>query len=418
MLEFFLKNITFLSLGLFLIMASCSSGQNSHKLQTGLDRLVADEFSEFNGKAVGIICNHTARDKSGNHIVDLFHKNENVKVKAVFAPEHGFRGKESAGSSIDDQVDSKTGIKIYSLYGKIRKPTDEMLNGIDALVYDIQDVGVRFYTYISTMTYCMEAAAENNIPIYVLDRPNPIRGDIVEGAIRKEGYQSFVGMHPIPVRYGLTAGELATLINQENYLDTLKTNLRIIKMQGWKRDLWYDQTNLPWIAPSPNMPDLKTAIVYPGMCFLEGTNLSEGRGTKRPFLLFGAPWLNSDKMTPKLNQLNLAGVSFNKKDFTPIDIPGQATNPKYEDEKCGGIRLEITDRNEFRPIRTAIEIIALVQENYPKKFEWKNRWIDLLSGSDQLRKTIDNEKDLDSLIKVWEKQAENFKNSSADYYFY
>jgi len=400
------------------MVASCSTGQNKQQVLTGLDRLVSDDFTKFDGKTVGIVCNHTARNKDGNHIVDLFHKSNKVTVKAIFAPEHGFRGQESAGSSIDDQVDAKTGIKIYSLYGKTRKPTDKMLEGIDALVYDIQDVGVRFYTYISTMTYCMEAAAEKDIPIYILDRPNPIRGDIVEGAIRKNGYESFVGMHPIPVRYGMTVGELATMINQEDFLDTLRADLKIVKMQGWKRDLWYDQTKLPWIAPSPNMPELTTAIVYPGMCFLEGTNLSEGRGTEFPFLLFGAPWLDSDKIVEELNNLNLDGIVFHKKDFTPVDLPGRATNPKYEDKKCGGIKLEITDRNNYRPIRTAVKIIAQIYDHYPEKFEWRKRWIDLLSGSDELRNTISEEKQVDSLLSKWELEAKDFQNLSKKYFLY
>src|SRR6056297_793534 len=222
-------------------------------VQTGLDSVISEKFSRFKGKNIGIVCNHTSRDKAGNHIVDLFH--DNTTVQAIFAPEHGYRGDAAAGAHIEDGKDVKTGIPIYSLYGKTRKPSAKMLENIDVLVYDIQDVGVRFYTYISTMTYCMEAAAEQDIEFVVLDRPNPIRGDRIEGPLLNSEFSSFVGMHEVPIRYGMTAGEYAVFVNEEGLLnETEKVDLTVVEVKGWQRSLWYDETDLQWIAPSPNMP--------------------------------------------------------------------------------------------------------------------------------------------------------------------
>jgi uncharacterized protein YbbC (DUF1343 family) len=414
------SGIAFIFLFLLLALSNCSSEKiEPNRVQTGLDRVVADNFSGFKGKNLGIVCNHTSRDKTGEHIVDLFHKNKSCSVRAIFAPEHGFRGKEAAGSSIEDDMDPRTGIKIYSLYGDTKKPTEKMLENIDMLIYDIQDIGARFYTYISTMTYCMEAAAENDIPIAVFDRPNPIRGNIVEGPILQEDYQSFVGLHPIPIRYGLTPGELAILINKSGYLkNKIKADLSVIKLKGWKRSLWYDQTDLPWIAPSPNIPDLETALVYPGMCLLEGTNLSEGRGTDTPFLLFGAPWISSDTLVSKLNRMDFEGIKFQGQNFKPVDIPGQAHNPKYENQECRGIRLQITDRETYRPVKTAVKILATINNNYPENFQWRKRWIDLLTGSDDLRKNFKNNAAVESLLQDWQTQAQAFEKLSKKYYLY
>ena len=383
---------------------------------SGLDMIAKDNYKIFAGKNIGLICNHTSLDRSGKHIVDLLH--EHLNVMAIFAPEHGFRGDEAAGASIKDGKDSKTGINIFSLYGKTKKPTEEMLKNIDILVYDIQDVGVRFYTYISTMTYCMEAAAENKIEFVVLDRPNPIRGDIIEGPMLNKKFKSFVGMHETPIRYGLTAGEFASFINEESLLnDGVKVKLNIIKASGWKRDLWYDETDLKWIAPSPNMPDLMTAIVYPGMCLLEGTNLSEGRGTNTPFLIFGAPWLDNIRLCQQLEMLNMDGIKFISENFTPIDIKGKAHNPKFENILCNGVRLEITDRNKYLPIETTSKILELIVKNHREKFKWKDRWINLLSGNENLRNYIDNN-NIDELFDRWQSEGVKFKKISKKYFLY
>jgi len=267
----------------------------SAAVQSGLDVLVAQNFAPLANRRLGIVCNHTARDRSGRHLIDLCQQSGVCQITAIFAPEHGFRGTFADGKNIADAVDSLTGAPIYSLYGENLQPTAEMLKNVDLLVYDIQDVGVRFYTYISTLTNVMRAAAENHLPIVVLDRPNPIRGDRIEGPMLEPQFRSFVGPHPIPIRYGLTAGELARLINGEHWLgDTLRAELTVIKMQNWRRAMWFDETGLPWFPPSPNMPTLLTATVYPGFCFMEGTNLSEGRGTDSPFVQFGAPYFDGE----------------------------------------------------------------------------------------------------------------------------
>jgi uncharacterized protein YbbC (DUF1343 family) len=401
----------------FALLILMLQGCNEKKIvRSGLDRLKADNFEQFQGKNIGLICNHTSLDGEGNHIVDLFHAKTNVK--AIFAPEHGYRGNEAAGATIEDGKDAKTGIDIYSLYGETRKPTPEMLDSIDVLVYDILDVGVRFYTYISTMTYCMEAAAEQGIDFVVLDRPNPIRGDIVAGPELEEEFKSFVGMHQTPVRYGLTAGEFATYINEEGLLEQgIKVNLQVVAAENWHRNQWYDETGLEWIAPSPNIPNLTTALVYPGMCLLEGTNMSEGRGTDTPFLLFGAPWLNNEKVVSELTALNLAGISFHCENFTPKDIPGKAYNPKLENQLCKGIKLTITNRDKDRPIETTALILQTIAAEHPADFQWNERWINLLSGNRNVRKFIDERK-VESLFETWQQNCDRFKKETQKYLLY
>ncbi|MBN2281805.1 MAG: DUF1343 domain-containing protein [Candidatus Marinimicrobia bacterium] len=398
----------------YLLISLIGLTQAKTGVDCGLDGVIKNDFVEFSGKNVGLVCNHTSLDQSGNHIIDLFFEKANLKV--VFAPEHGLRGDEAAGGHINDGIDDRTGVPIVSLYGKTRKPTPEMLRNLDVLVYDIQDVGVRFYTYISTMAYCMEAAAENNIPFVVLDRPNPVRGDMVEGGILEKGFNSFVGMHEVPVRYGLTAGEYAQLINGEGYLrDGIRVQLSVVKMKGWQRHHWYDETGLTWVAPSPNIPNLETAIVYPGMCLLEGTNLSEGRGTETPFLLFGAPWLDSQKICSLMD--NTKGVAFTCTTFTPREIKGKATNPKFRDEPCQGILMKVTDRNDYRPVETTVLLLQKIAEIHPKEFQWNEPWIDKLSGNSDLRKSID-EKNVKQLLSLWRLANERFIDMAQKYFLY
>jgi uncharacterized protein YbbC (DUF1343 family) len=269
-------------------------------VETGLDR--AGEYRQvFRGKRLGIITNHTAYDSQGRFVVDVLRGMAGVTVSALFSPEHGLWGKEQAGENIKGQTDPVYHLPVYSLYGQTRKPTSEMLRGIDVLVFDIQDIGARFYTYISTMSLAMEAAAENGKRFVVLDRPNLINGSCVEGNVLDAAMASFVGMHPVPVRHGMTAGELATMFNERGWLaGRVRADLVVIPMEGWRRAMWYDRTGLRFIKPSPNMPDLETAAVYPGLCLLEGTNVSEGRGTDRPFRQFGAPWIDSQDLTRRI----------------------------------------------------------------------------------------------------------------------
>lgn len=393
--------------------------EKTYNVKTGLDIITESDFNVFKGKRLGVICNHTSRDRDGKHIVDLINESNNCEITAIFAPEHGYRGLYANGKEIKDEIDPLTGAKIYSLYGKTRKPTKDMLKDVDVLVYDIQDVGARFYTYISTMSYVMEAAAENKIPFFVLDRPNPIRGDIIEGPILNPKYKSFVGMHTIPIRYGLTVGELAIMINGEHYLTNgVKADLHVIKLTNWKREIWYDDTDLDWVSPSPNITNLETAIVYPGFCLFEGTNISEGRGTEKPFLTIGAPWINERDLTDTLNSLNLKGVKFEPIEFYPVDIPNKAYNPKYKNENCGGVRINLTDRDNFEAVKVAVTVLYTIKQMYPENFQWNEDWIDKLYGSDKLRKTLDSENSLEELFKGWGKDISKFRRISNKYKLY
>jgi uncharacterized protein YbbC (DUF1343 family) len=262
-----------------------------------------------------------------------------------------------------------------------------MLEGIDLILYDIQDIGARFYTYITTLGLVMESAGELGISVIVLNRPNPIRGDIIEGPILKLDYQTFVGYYPIPIRYGGTVGDLAYEIIEEKWISPLP-ELVIIDMEGWKKSLWFDETDLPWVKPSPNIPDLETAIIYPGMCIIEGTNLSEGRGTKNPFKQIGAPWVDGKLLSQKLNKYKLPGVVFKPALFTPISIPGMSTYPKFQDEKCSGIEIVIIDRNNYNSVNTGIITLFTLYSMYSENIAFKEKHLNRLWGSDQLLKEI------------------------------
>ena len=358
-------------------------------IKTGIDILLDKKQNLIADKRIALVTNQTGVDLYGvanyKRLMDL----ENTKLEVVFSPEHGIFGET------DKEVTYNNGIKnlpkIYSLYGAVRKPTREMLDGIDIIIYDIQDIGARFYTYISTLGLVMEAAAELNIPVLVLDRPNPIRGDIVEGPILDIEYQSFIGKYPIPIRYGWTVAELAEKIIQENWINPTP-QLTVIPMEGWNTSLWYDETTLPWIKPSPNIPNLETALIYPGMCLLEGTNMSEGRGTNHPFQWFGAPWIDSRVLSQKLNNLKLSGVVFVPKSFTPISIPGVADKPKYENQLCYGIEIRVIDRNKFNSVKSGVNILKTINEMYPDSLIIKEKRLNKLWGSDTLLKELKEKK--------------------------
>ncbi len=388
------------------------------QVSTGLDNIERYEDT-FRGKRLGLITNHTAYDSRGNHLIDVISELPDVQITALFGPEHGIRGKEDAGKAIRSDTDSTLQIPIYSLYGKTRKPTEEMLQNVDMLVFDIQDIGARFYTYIWTMALAMEAAAQYDKEFVVLDRPNPINGKVVEGNLLHRRFKSFVGMFPIPVRHGMTAGELARMFNEERWLKAeQKTKLIIIPMKYWLREMWYDQTGLRFIKPSPNMPDLQTATVYPGICLLEGTNISEGRGTYTPFMHFGAPWIDADSLSFWLNGLNLTGVRFIPTSFTPVSIPGMSTHPKYENQLCFGARIEITDRDRFKPYWTGLRIVEIIFRHYKSYFEWRQQHFDRLCGTDKIRQTIVRGKDLKKLREQWQTEPDNFLSLRRQYLLY
>ena len=354
-------------------------------IKTGIDILLDKKQNLIADKRIALVTNQTGVDQYGvanyKRLMDL----ENTKLEVVFSPEHGIFGETDKEVTYNDGI--KNLPKIYSLYGAVRKPTREMLDGIDIIIYDIQDIGARFYTYISTLGLVMEAAAELNIPVLVLDRPNPIRGDIVEGPILDIEYQSFIGKYPIPIRYGWTVAELAEKIIQENWINPTP-QLTVIPMEGWNTSLWYDETTLPWIKPSPNIPNLETALIYPGMCLLEGTNMSEGRGTNHPFQWFGAPWIDSRVLSQKLNNLKLSGVVFVPKSFTPISIPGVADKPKYENQLCYGIEIRVIDRNKFNSVKSGVNILKTINEMYPDSLIIKEKRLNKLWGSDTLLKEL------------------------------
>jgi uncharacterized protein YbbC (DUF1343 family) len=380
-------------------------------VQTGLDRIGA-HAALFEGKRLGIIANHTSYNAQGTHIVDVFKAMRGVQLVALFSPEHGLYGTADAGASVDNQTDPASGLPVYSLYGKTRKPTPEMLRDIDILVFDIQDIGARFYTYIYTMSLAMEAAAESGKAFVVLDRPNPIGGLAVEGPILESQFATFVGLYPIPVRHGMTAGELARMFNAQGWLDAAaQAKLTVVPMRRWHRDMWYDQTELAFRKPSPNMPDLETATVYPGLCLLEGTNISEGRGTPRPFRQFGAPWLTSKTLATRLNRLNLPGLQFTPTSFTP-------TASKHAGQQCYGVRLIVTDRNRLEPFWTGVLIVDEVYRTAPDKFTWRQAHFDRLCGTAAIRRAITAGTPLAPLKATWQAQCEAFRKLRRQYLLY
>lgn len=350
---------------------------------TGADRLFSHEFHLIAGKRVGLVTNHTAVLRNGVHLADSLARHPQVTLAVLFGPEHGIRGEAGAGAVVGDTVDPGTGVAVYSLYGRTYKPTRAMLEGIDVLLYDIQDVGARFYTYISTMTYAMETAAEAGIPFIVLDRPNPITGERVEGFVLEDSLKSFVGLHPIPIVHGMTVGELAGMINGQGWLKGgVRAHLTVVRMTGWTRSMWFDETGLAWIPPSPNMRTLQTATVYPGTCLFEGTNLSEGRGTTHPFELVGAPFVDADRWAAALNQTVLPGVRFEPARFTPA-------SSKHAGLECRGVRIVVTDRNVFEPVKTALWMLSTVFDLHRTDAAWITRSIDRLAGTALVRRSLE-----------------------------
>lgn len=371
------------------------------KVFIGSDILLNNEKYFNNIKNVGLVVNHSSDiieiNEQNNSIAPRF-KNFNLKI--IFTPEHGLANNYAAGEYIDDINDFN--IPIISLYGDYFKPDVKYLENLDAIIFDIQDIGSRYYTYVSTMTNVMEICAVNNIPFYILDRPNPISGK-VEGPILDEEFSSFVGMHEIPSRHGMTIGEIALMINEKKWLkDDLETDLHIVKMQGWKREMYFDETNLKWVSPSPNIPNIDSAILYSGLCLFEGTNISEGRGTNNPFEIIGSPWLDSDKLIEEINNRNLEGVQISKINFTPKSMKGKSLYPKYLNEECNGLRITILDRKKINPIKLTINLMNIIKKNHPKEFNFlDNNFIDKLYGSNNLRYNIVSNKDINVLMKNW-----------------
>lgn len=389
---------------------SCASSQKPEqpmKVQLGIDN-IDQHLAVFNDKRVGLITNATGMNQNFQSSIDVLQAK--TKLVALYSPEHGIRGAVPAGDKVGSLTDAKTGLPVYSLYGATKKPTPEMLENIDVLAFDIQDVGARSYTYIYTMAYAMQAAKETGKTFVVFDRPNPVGGVEVEGGLIKPGFESFIGMYPIPIRHGMTVGELARLFNKEFGIGC---ELVVIEMTGWKRSMYFDETGLPWVMTSPNIPTPDTALVYPATGIFGGTNVSEGVGTTRPFDFVGAPWLDAEALSKRMNDLKLPGVFFRPANYIP-------RFGSYTGETCNGVQLHITDRKAFRPVRTGLSLLYTVQELGSDQFTYKfsgkgTPTIDLVTGDDALRM---GRFTLDQLLEGWDKEAKAFQEMSKTYYLY
>ncbi|MGG2028749.1 DUF1343 domain-containing protein [Gottfriedia sp. S16(2024)] len=386
-----------------------SANKKKNKVTPGIEVLLADQKELLIGKKVGLITNPTGIDSKLNSIVDLLYEDPAIELTALFGPEHGVRGNAQAGSYVESYIDDKTGLPVYSLYGKTNKPTAEMLKNVDLLLFDIQDVGTRLYTYIYTMAYAIEAAKENNIPIVVLDRPNPLGGLSVDGPVLESDSSSFIGMYPIPAKHGMTVGELATFFNKEYKIGA---DLKVVKMKGWKRFMDYDDTGLPFVLPSPNMPTVSTTFIYPATGLIEGTNVSEGRGTTKPFEIIGAPYINGTDLAAKLNALILPGVKFRAASFIP-------TFSKHTGILSHGVEIFVTDRDKFEAASTGLHIIKTIHDMYPNDFEFlSNNFFDKSIGNDWIRPMINEGASVTDIMNKYQSELDQFKKIRKKYLIY
>jgi uncharacterized protein YbbC (DUF1343 family) len=381
----------------------------------GIDVLLRQRLDLIADRRVGLISNASGVTHDLTSNVDALRRAPNVQLAALFGPEHGFYTLAADGAAIESSVDPHTGLPVYSLYSEVRKPTTETLAGLDVLVFDIQSVGVRFYTYVTTLLYAMQAVAEQGLAFIVCDRPNPIGGEIVEGPVLERGFGSFVGPGRLPIRYGMTVGELARLYNEAW---DVGCDLTVVPCAGWQRAMWFDDTRLPWVPPSPAMPWPATALVYPGTCLIEGTNLSEGRGTALPFHHIGAPWIDGWRLAETLNRLDLAGVRFRPVSFQPaVD--------KWAGQRCGGVQLHVIDHRTFRPVTVGLHLVATVRNLYLNKFAWReggeegdHTYIDLLTGTDKVRRALESGVSVVDLVASWADGLDQFVRASRPYYLY
>ncbi len=387
-------------------------------ISLGIDRLLGPDRRLVAGLRAGVVCNPASIDACLQHTADRLVADPDVTVTAIFGPQHGFR------SDLQDNMietpharDARRRVPVFSLYSETREPTAEMLRDVDVLVIDLQDVGTRVYTYIYTMANCMRAAARHGVPVVVCDRPNPIGGEEVEGNLLQPPFSSFVGQFPIPLRHGMTIGEIARLFNDAY---AINASLEVVPLEGWRRSMYYDQTGVPWVIPSPNLPTLDSAIVYPGAVLFEGTRLSEGRGTTRPFELIGAPWIDGEGLADAMNARGLPGVRFRPAFFEP-------TFQKHAKETCGGCQLHVTDRSAFRPVRTAVELMAEFRRQEPARFAWREppyeyehdkQPIDILYGSDRLRVALDAGREVGDVLASWGPEEEAFRRTREPYLLY
>jgi uncharacterized protein YbbC (DUF1343 family)/CubicO group peptidase (beta-lactamase class C family) len=379
-------------------------GLRNGKVQTGIDVLEAENFAPLEGRRVGLITNSTGVDAAGQRTIDLLYRSPGVKLLALFSPEHGLEGQ--ADTRVPSSTDPATGLPVYSLYGDTERPTERMLEGLDALVFDIQDAGVRFYTYTTTLGYCLEAAAKKGIEFYVLDRPNPINGDEVDGPIVENGLRSFVAYYPLPIRHGMTVGELAEMFNGEDHLGA---ELHVIKMQGWQRTDWYDETGLAWVNPSPNLRNPTEEVLYPGVAMVEGANISVGRGTDTPFEILGAPWMDSRNLSAHLNARDIQGVRFVPVDFKP-------STSSFAGSLCHGVQIVLIDRQALDPAELGVEIAAALWKLYPDSFQLEKTLP--LIGARWVLQAIEAGKDPRRIVFEWQGALEQFRALRAKYLLY
>ena len=402
----------------FLFGTSCSAdsgwlyqsrGNEFGAVRPGIEVLLEDSLHLVAGRSVGLLTNQTGVDASGQSSIDRIYEHPDVDLVALFAPEHGIRGTAEGGEEIEDGLDPKTALPIHSLYGTVRKPTPEMLVGIDVLLVDYQDIGARYWTYVSSMTLAMEAAGEEDIPVVILDRPNPI-GSATQGNILDHRFGTFVGRFPIAMRHGMTPGELARYYGGEFGIEV---DLHVAPAEGWSRDMTFADTGLPWIQPSPNMPNIESAIHYPGTCLFEGTRLSVARGTDRPFQQVGAPWLDGNALARTMNGYGLPGVRFDPVRFTPVS-PGDR---KFNGVEIEGVRLVMTSQ-EYDPTHAALALLVETHRMSVSNWGWLESHFDRLAGTDLLRLGIDEGASVEELREGWDEDLEAFKRTRERYLIY
>jgi uncharacterized protein YbbC (DUF1343 family) len=420
------------------LLAGCQTMPKNSSVQPpvklGDEVLFEKHLDLIRGKNVGLITNPTGLDSKLNSVIELFRVHPEVKLVALYGPEHGVRGNAQAGEYVPFYFDEHFQLPVFSLYGQTHKPPADMMTNIDeymrtfdtkhegkqvgsamiqsvdVMVFDLQDVGTRVYTYIATMAYAMQAAADAHIPFIVLDRPNPINGVAMEGPILEyPQHSSFIGLYPIPLRHGMTAGELAQLFN-EKFLKK-KVKLTVVPMENWTRDEWFDETSLPWVSPSPNLPTLESATVYPGQVILEGTNLSESRGTTKPFEMFGAPWIDGFVLAQKLNALNLPGVKFREVWFTP-------TFSKFSGTNCGGCQLHVTDRAAYQTVATSLAILSVVKKTYGDKLELHASYFDKVLGTSTVREGLERGEPIEKIVAAFAPGLAEFAKLRGPYLLY
>jgi uncharacterized protein YbbC (DUF1343 family) len=389
------------------------------QVRLGVDVLLARGGAPLLGKRVGLITNHTgiaaftgAARAVPRNTIDVLHEHPGIELVALFSPEHGIRGTAEAGERVASGVDERTGLPIHSLYDVTTRPTAAMLRGVDVLVFDIQDIGSRYYTYVWTMAQALQTAAEHGLEFVVLDRPNPLGGELVQGNVLEPRHASFVGLYPVPMRHGLTAGELARMLTGE--LAHIDARLTVIPAEGWRRDQWFDDTGLPWHPPSPNMPDLESATHYPGTCLFEGTNLSVGRGTPRAFQQIGAPWLDGDELARRLNAARLPGVRFEAVRFRPAN-PGDL---KFADTDVRGVRFITTERTAYDPTHAAVLALSEIRRMHPQQLRWHSAHFDRLAGTTRLRASIEGGVAPAAIVADWEQELEAFRRLRKAYLLY